>query len=207
MGIKTIEEYARETGFGSGLDKTKFDASGQMKAENSATMWDDISSSVLGLRLYSAAGSVGYDYLENTIVFSPGGSINNVNDRIVLNLQIPHAAKVDSELRLHVHWEQPDAAVREFTVQYRLQDNGAAKTTAWTTVTGSSATNSIFPYVSGTLNQITEIVAVDLTGVGISSTVQFRLTRTDSETGDIAATFIDAHYEVDTLGSSEEYIK
>ena len=41
----------------------------------------------------------------------------------------------------------------------------------------------------------------------ISSTIQIRLSRTDSTTGDIEATFVDGHVESNSFGSRQEYIK
>jgi len=172
------------------------------------TVWDDLVNSLIGRRLYSNSGKVDYDYDENALVFQPSGSITNANDRVIWSLQYPHAAIVDGEMRLHIHWEQPDATEREFTVAYRIQSNGAVKETDWTTVVvPTSAANNAFTYVSGTLNQITSLVDVDMTDAGISSTVQFRLARTDSESGNILGTFVDAHVEMDTLGSRDEYVK
>ena len=44
-------------------------------------------------------------------------------------------------------------------------------------------------------------------GIGYLSTVQFRLARTDSTSGDILAVFVDAHVERDTVGSRTEFVK
>lgn len=172
------------------------------------TFWDDITGSLIGRQLASAAGKVGYDWDENTVVFSPSGNIAVVNDRINFNIQTSHATKMDSKLYLHIHWEQPDDEAYAFTVQYRIQANGKAKTSDWSTaLVVPVATNSAFPYVSGTLNQITSLTPIDLTDAGLSCTVQFRLVRSDAVVGDIHATFIDAHFEKDSPGSREQYRK
>ena len=171
------------------------------------TFWDDITGSLAGRQLSSVAGKVSYDWAEAAITMEPGGDITVANDRIIFSIQIPHAAKADSTIYLHIHWEQAAASAYEFTVEYRVQGNGKAKTTTWTPVVVPVATNSAFTYVSGTLNQITSLAAIDLTGAGISATVQFRLVRSDAVTGDIRATFIDCHVEKDTPGSREQYRK
>lgn len=46
-----------------------------------------------------------------------------------------------------------------------------------------------------------------MSGYGISAQIQFRLTRSDANGGTIHSTFVDGHYERDTLGSNEEYVK
>ena len=51
------------------------------------------------------------------------------------------------------------------------------------------------------------VIDIDMTGMNISSTVQIQFTRTDSSTGDVYATFADAHIERDTIGSRGQYSK
>jgi hypothetical protein len=170
-------------------------------------VWDDLVNSLIGRRLSSVAGRIDYNYDNNSITMQNNGDIDTANDRLILNLQYPHAAVADGVMNLHVHWEQVSSNDIEFTTQYRIQSNGSAKETAWTTVISSSVSNSVFPYVSGTINQITKLATVDLTGAGISATVQFRVARTDSTTGDIEAVFVDAHVKRDMVGSRSEYVK
>lgn len=172
-----------------------------------STTWDDLVGSLIANKLESTAGKLSYNFDENTITFDSGGNIANNTDRLIFNYQYPHAATVDGSMHLHVHWEQPDATAREFTVQYRVQKNNAAKTTAWTTVVVNTNTNNVFAYTSGTLNQITKLTSIDMTDAGISATVQFRFARTDSVAGSIEATFVDAHIERDMNGSRTEYTK
>lgn len=170
--------------------------------------WDDLANSLIGRRLYSNAGTVDYDYENNAIVFSQNGDITNVNDCVIWNLQKPHAAKDDSTLNMHMHYEQDSATDLEFTLRYRIQDNNSAKTTAWAEAVISTNTNNVFTYVSGTLNQICKFAEVDWSASNISATVQFRLTRTDSAGGTVLVTFVDGHYATDQeRGSREEYVK
>ena len=193
--------------FGSQDSYTGFDEDGTMQAYGDATCWDDIVGSLVASQLNSVAGKLDYNWAENSITMNPSGDPANQADRLIFNFQVPHAAKL-SEMRLHIHWEQTNTTVRTFRVDYRLQNNGAAKTTAWTTVIRSTGGSyDKFTYTSGTLNQITRLVEVDLSSAMLSTTVQFRLTRTDSNAGDVEATFVDAHVERDTLGSRTEYTK
>lgn len=206
MATTNINTYFRETGVGSASDRLKIEADGTTHRTGAATTWDDLTNSLIGKRLSATTGKVDYDWTENAIKFQSGGSISTDADVVNFNLQYPHACIEDGDMKLHVHWEQPDATAREFTVEYRIQSNGAAKTTSWTQVVVSTA-SSVFTYASGTLNQITALATVDMTDAGISATVQFRMARTDSETGDILVTFVDAHVERDTDGSRSEYSK
>lgn len=169
--------------------------------------WDDLVGSLIARRLESTQGTLNYNYAENSITMQSGGGIGDTRDRLIFNLQKPHAMCDNCGMHLHIHWEQVNSNKIEFTLQYRVQANGTTKTTAWTTVTANSDDNSKFTYTSGTLNQITEIAIIDCTGTGISATVEFRLARTDLTTGNIEATFVDAHVARDQLGSRLEYQK
>lgn len=170
-------------------------------------VWDDLVGSLIARRLESVIGRLQYNFDENAIIMQNNGDIGDNADRLMFNFQYPHAAIVDGVMNLHIHWEQVSSNIVGFTVQYRVQVNGQAKATAWTTATALSSADSVFPYVSGTLNQITRLATVDLTGAGISATVQFRVARTDGTAGDINAVFIDAHIQRDMVGSREEYVK
>ena len=171
-----------------------------------ATVWDDLRTSLIGRRLNSVAGTVSYDYAENVVVFAASGGITDTNDTAVWNFQLPHGVKL-SELRVHMHYEQEDATNRTFTLRYRIQNNGETKETSWTTVTADTD-DSAFPYPgSGTINNILSIVAIDLSGAGLSSIIQCQMTRTDAETGTVKVSFVDAHYEKDALGSRLEFVK
>lgn len=203
-----INDYAEQVGFGDGTNVTKFDESGQVKREGSATQWDDIVGPVTGLKLSAVTGTVSFDWDENAIVFDSDGVITDADDRVIWNIQKPHKAKADSELHFHIHYEQTDEVVRTMTLQYRIQGNSDIKTTSWTTISATTqASNHQFTYVSGTLNQILKFPSIDWSAVAISSTVQFRMTRTDSETGDIVVTFVDGHVEIDSDGSDTEWVK
>ena len=206
-----INEYTDQVGFGQGADKTKIESDGTIKMEGQATVWDDIQHVLIGQKLYSTSGKIDYDWDENAIKFQSGGSITNLADRLAFSIQYPHAAKTNGDFRLHIHWEQDDSYANkpiQFTIKYRVQSNGSAKTDSWqTAIVECSDTNNVFKYGSGTLNQITKLVNVDMTGASISAVVDVIIARTDSSTGDILGKFIDFHYEKTTLGSRTEYTK
>lgn len=170
--------------------------------------WDDLANSLIGRRLTSNQGTVDYDYANNAIAFSRNGDITDLKDCVNFNLQKPHGAKDNSTLNMHMHYEQTDATTREFTLWYRIQSNSSAKVTAWTSVVVDTNTNNVFPYTSGTLNQIVKFVNIDWSAASISSTVQFRLTRSDAVAGVINGTFVDGHVAYDQdRGSREEFEK
>ena len=171
------------------------------------TVWDDMVNSLIGRRLYSTAGKVDYNYDENGIDFSDGGSISSLNDRIIWNQQFPHAAKLDSIIKPHLHLVQANNNAVVFTMQYRIQQNGAATATSWTTMTANLSTDGLFPYVSGNLNQLLPLGDIDMTGYNVSATVEYRLARTDTTGGVALVNFADTHVEFDSAGSQALYTK
>lgn len=188
-------------------DVTEIQPDGTLRLKGAATVWDDLVGSLIGRRLASSVGSLDYDWDENAISMGPNGDIDSSNDRIVFNFQYPHKAIVNGRMNLHIHWEQENATNREFTVEYRVQKNGDTKSAVWSKVIVASNTFNVFPYASGVVNQITPLVSVDMINAGLSPTVQFRLTRSDGNSGSILATFIDAHFESDGGGSNQEFVK
>ena len=171
------------------------------------SVWEDIVTSLVARRLDATTGKLQYSYLNNSIQMEPSGILGTAADTLVFNHQVPHGFKAGSEMRLHIHWEQSNSQVITWSGRYRIQNNGVIKNTIWTNFSATSAADSVFTYISGTFNQITDLVQVDLTSAEISSTVQFQLARTDSTATNIEAVFVDSHVEFDTAGSREEYAK
>ena len=141
----------------------------QLDGDPASTVgWDDIAVSLIGRRLNSVIGTVDYNYTENSLTFSPSGGITDTNDTVVFNVQKPHRMQESGSFKFHVHWEQDFDGVMSptFTYRYRIQANGELKTTSWTTVNVTSATdNEAFDRPTGTgevVNQITKLGDIDL---------------------------------------------
>ena len=175
--------------------------------------WDDLVGSITGIQLEETKGKVDMDWDENAFIFQRNGDTGAKKDRIQFNLQKLHSIRVDGEMRLHIHWEQTTTDAIEWAVQYRIQNNGEDKETSWgsiyTAYSGATAdtSNNAFDYTGGTMNQITSICVVPLADASISSTIQFRLARTDSNDYNVLATFVDAHVQYDQIGSRSEFVK
>lgn len=195
---------------------TKFKTDGTVRSYGTATAWQDMIADLFGKRLNSVAGSVDYDYDDNAITFQSGGDITDAADRVSGNLEINHQFKVGTNITFkpHIHWFQQvtSGAVTSFvwTLRYRLQRNNAAKTTSWTTITCSAGTaDDVFDFTGeadGLYNQLSRFDDITVT-CAISDTIQFQMTRTDSETGNANVYFMDLHGEVDSFGSDEEISK
>lgn len=178
----------------------------------SDTVYEDKAYPLIGRRLTSNSGTADYNWDELSVEFSQGGGMDDENDLVGVNAELPHQAKIDGKIYPHIHWVQNSTNTIVFELDYRIQDNGELKDTTWKRMIASSDTDAAFTYVSGDLVQISRFMAggnpyIDLTGVGISATLQFKLTRTDSTGGVVEGLFYDFHYEIDDLGSKEEYVK
>lgn len=207
MADRNVEALTDPLYIGNGANRIKVSLDGTLTTEGTATTWNDVRTDLFGARLSVNRGRVDYNYDEGSITLQDNGDIDNNDDVVQGSFQMPHDAKEDSLFKFHIHWWQTDNTSREFTVSYRVQPNGSAKTVPWTPiVVTADATTNAFTYTSGTLNQITALFNLDTTGFGLSSLIQFKLTKSDNN-GDVDATFLDAHYEIDSLGSAEEYVK
>jgi len=191
---------------------TQIEDDGTVVNHGNATVWDDLRGSLIARRLEATNGRLQYNWNQNAIIMQNNGDPTKNADRLMFNFQHPHGAKqavyggVDSEQHLHMHYEQTSTNILEFQVDYRVQRNGEAKTTSWTTLTFDS-TDNVFPYVSGTLNQIINLGVIPVPHPSLSATVQYRLTRIDGTAGDINAIFVDAHIEYNMNGSRQQFIK
>ncbi len=194
-----------ETGY-TEIDNTK---GANPRLRGTATVWRDMVGDLFGKALLSTTGKVDYNFDENYIVFQSGGSITNANDRTGGNIQINHEYKIGTNIvfKPHIHWKQSDTVARVLTMRYRLQRNGEAWTSSWTTVTLTlGGASDVFPYTSGTINQISHFPDMVLT-CGVSDTIQMQVARTDALAGDLNVTFMDIHGEVDAMGSDDEIYK
>jgi hypothetical protein len=197
----------------SGGDYLEVEADGTLVLHGDATTFDDLLNMLIGQKLESPSSKITIDGAEGSLVFADSATLS---DYVVMNVQMPHKWKIGSVVYPHIHWWQASASIPNWLMQYRWQDQGAAKTTAWTSVKWVS---HAFTYVSGTLNQITAFGGLTPpANAGLSDIVQFRLIRdtantstlfsgADPLTGDANAVNFDIHVESDTLGSNEEYTK
>lgn len=186
-------------------------ADGTLTLVGTATVYDDITPGIAAAR--TSGPGVTLNLVEMTLDFVVTA---NLDDYGVLPFQLSHRVVAGSPIAPHIHWEQAQANVPNWLIQYRWQRNGGLKTTAWTNY---KCNTPVFPYVGATLNQITHGAPVAApTGYGISDIIQMRVIRdsanasglfagADPYTATAAVTSFDPHVEMDTLGSAMEYTK
>ena len=120
--------------------------------------------------------------------------------------QFPHERKNSSNIRPHIHFIQDVATTPTFKMDYRWYKNGDAVPTVWTTLTASSFA---FTYTSGSILQIASFPEIDGSSIDrVSSIIDIRIYRDDNDvTGDVLLKEFDIHYQIDSLGSRQEFIK
>lgn len=175
---------------------------GELSLNGTATVWDD-------LKFPLITGKVGilnkpdFDYDNNGYLFPQ----NDQSEKIYLVGQIPHSYKIGSNFYPHIHWQQSAATNVVWKLDYKLFNNGSTIPSTWTTITMD---DDIFAYVSGNLAQKSKSASpIDGSGItGTSAIFLGKVYRDDNTTtGDVLAFEFDLHYEKDSLGSREEYIK
>lgn len=212
--LTTEGSAAVRNGFtaGSATNYTRFDHTGHQTMTGSARPWRDELGQLLGMKRKGTR--ITEDLDEGTVMFSDACAI--ADDYAVTNIELNHDKDPAGAISPHLHWVQSSAAVPNWLLQYRWQTQGTAKATAWTS---AKYAGHAFTYTSGALNQITKWAAISPpSGAGLSDIVQFRITRdtanastlfsgADPLTGPAAAVMFDAHFQINSLGSNDEYTK
>jgi len=189
-----------------------------IRLKGQAIVYDDLLVNALD---FDSGGWLG-TYIEknledNTVDFYSNGDIADKDKRAAFNVQLIHKVVegVNSFFRMHWHWLQSDSTERTLTVQYRKLKKPAAvgdagvPISSWSTpeTVTMNATNNFYTYSSGTIHQITEFSAIDISDMLISDIIQFRIAREDSLSGDLQTLYFDAHAAMDSEGSRWKWVK
>lgn len=186
------------------------DDDGTVRLYGDATAWDDLRfPAVMGKPGASqpdwvqfkddGAGSVGvftYQFDKNT------------DEELFFAVQLPHAWLVASDIEPHVHWAPTDT------------DTGAVVwglEYTWANIDGTYGNTTIITITDaadGTAykHQLADFATVSGTGKEMSSMLMCRVFRdannaADTYDADAALLEFDIHYQIDSFGSDEEYVK
>lgn len=168
--------------------------------ELSLPRWDDLffpfSQSKLGTNL-----KPDYDYNNNGLLFPR----NDTSEYVLITVQMPHEWKEGSDIEPHIHYIQNQNLQPVFNLEYRWTNIGDVESGSWTTI--SLNVNNL-PYTSGNLHQVLSGASISGAGKTISSILDIKLYRNDNVyVGDLLAKQFDIHYQKDSFGSRQEYIK
>lgn len=120
--------------------------------------------------------------------------------------QFSHARKNGSDIYPHVHFLQDGVTTPIFKIDYRWYKQGDDPTGGFTTLTASSF---VFTYTSGSIMQVAVFPTIDGSNIDdISSMIEIKFYRDDNVvSGDVLTKEFDIHYEIDSLGSGQKFIK
>lgn len=201
-------------------DNLVVEADGTLRMDSSATVWNDImvypdattregsKPPVWGTVFRNDAGNTSTGvYLWK---FSP-----NQEQELHFSVQIPHNYKEGSDLYPHVHWTSfsgtPSGSDVVWGLEYTMVSMGEVFPATHTLVT-----NSVHPDIgtpSGTgQHLVSEFGTISGSGLKISAILICRLYRiaghsSDTFPGDVGFLGFDIHYEQDTQGSRNQWIK
>jgi len=181
------------------------------------TFFDDLQYQLIGQNMTSPAARIAYSVNRDYVKFPKTCDWND--DWLTMVIQMSHRWKVGTAIYPHIHWIQAGEKTPNFLVGWLWQVNGATTATTWDYLIPSA---NAFSYSSGNLNQITKFNKITPpAGAGLSDLVHIKLFRDvanesteftgaedDAKTQDDAyANSFDIHFEIDTAGSREEYVK
>jgi len=144
---------------GSGANRISVATDGTLTMQGTATAWEDLREQLTGKNLNSTAGTANYDFTNGWVRLESGGAIADDTDVVQATFQTPHSMKVGGDgIWFHLHWLQTNVTSRTITGKYRVIINGSAPL-AWTdfAATCTEAGDNAFPYVSGSLVQVTDL--------------------------------------------------
>lgn len=170
----------------------------------SPTQWTDKSFSGTSTKL-GALSKPDFDYTNLGLLFPQ----NDPSEKVYITDQMLHGKKLGTAIHLHIHFIQTSALIPKFVVQYRFYNNGGA-VPVFTTIDTSTGEGLVFTYPGS--GSILQIIGFQDIAAPASETASANLDlivwRDDNVvTGDVLVKFIDYHYEMDSAGSRQEYIK
>jgi hypothetical protein len=168
---------------------------------NDGTVWDDLRAPFTQVR-QGALLKPDFDETNVGLLFPQ----NDPTEIAFIIMQLPHDYKQGTNIKPHVHWQQSAATAVTWKMDYKLFDPEELIPASFTTLTTSTG---VFTYTSGNLHQISSFGEIDCSGVsGVSSVLLVKVYRDDNTTtGDVLGFEFDVHYQRDTMGSRQEFIK
>lgn len=199
--------------FGSETDHVSIDADGFLSLVGNATVFDDLRIEPT-TRNTGAKAPAFINWIGGLYLYDFDNAALSSEKEIFFTVQLPHTWKEGTAVEPHVHWVNKSAGtagqVVRWGLEYSKQNIGGAFA-APTTVYGTTIAGGADITVANS-HAITDFDAIDMTGETISTIIVCRLFRNSSDAADTYAgtaglLYIDWHYEINSMGSRQEYIK
>jgi len=198
-----------EVSIGDGTNQTVIETDGTVKFEGNATVWDDLRVPATNTKLTPSKSEPNFESLINGLYVHKFDTTNADDESIHFVAQMPHKYKAGSDIYPHIHWcpDSTNGGNVYWSFEYTIADINDT--------IGASTTDDIVVAADGTSlkHQIDSFSTIDGTGLTISHMIICRLTRkstseaTDTFTGNACFLEFDFHYEIDTMGSRQEFTK
>jgi len=172
------------------------------------TFWDDLRFPATSINPTGGASDADVDTNDGTFLFAATGT-----EVIAVVAQMPHAWKSGTSIYPHVHWAKTTSAAGDvvWQLEYRLYPVGGTGTTTFS-VHGSAAAPVSDTPDNDTAEEhlITSFGEFTMATGELSDIIIFRISRlgsdgSDTYGADARLLEFDFHYEIDSLGSSEQF--
>lgn len=193
-------------------DYVKVDGyTGYLRLSGSATAFDDLRIEDTSVRKASVAPTEDAGFRGNANFLALNFS-NSTADEVQFNVQMPHSWREGSTIYPHVHFSPWAVSAGSAAAQFRLEYYSANVGDVFSAASGSLNLTETW-YGDGQWRHYiaTSASGLDMTNVTLSSILKCRLYRDNTVTNNyankISFLYFDIHYEIDSFGSDEEYIK
>lgn len=183
-----------------------------LKLQDTATVWDDMQVNIsLGRVPASNAPSwTTYNFgVAGGLAFAVLGF--GINEYLDFTIQSSHSMQLNTVMDTHIHYVTPtnDSGKR---IKFQLDAVAAAVNTTFAVPTGSPySAEIVLGAASASTHGLLEIGELAAVNSSVSTIYLCRLTRISASANDygsdVYVTYIDCHYEKDSLGSETEYVK
>lgn len=202
---------------GSSSHKTTFDATGHQTMTGDARPWRDQLTDAINIKIQGTG--IALNPADSTVEFATNADYPT--DYLYCNVQLNHDKDLTTAVYPHIHFFQVENHIPNFVIEYRWQKNLGEKVTTWTPL----KCNTLAEAYSGTNKNniaLSTAIAVPAGGSAISDIIQFRIYRdttndtglfgvgaagNDTYTAVAGVTAFDVHFQINSLGSTDEYTK
>lgn len=168
--------------------------------------WEDLRAPATSINPPGADSDADIDPADGTLLFA-----SNVTETIAVLLQMPHGWREGSAIRPHLHWSKTTDAAGDvvWQIKYRVFNAGDVPPDFSDFVSATSRSEE----PGSTQKHVIEIFPeIDMTGKSVSCMLSVVLQRdhdaaADDYEADARVWEFDVHYQIDSLGSIQEYTK
>lgn len=174
---------------------------GTLTFSGNGTTWEDLVMPLTTTKVGSNS-LPHFDFNELAYMFPN----NDTTEILYFQVQMPHQRKINSDVNPHIHYKQKTNQKPVFKLDYKWFNLGDTVPSTWKTYVMDA---SVFNWIDSSTHQLAiGSTMLDGSTYGISSMMLCKLYRDDAVvTGDVPAWQFDIHYEIDSIGSNQEYIK